>query len=64
MWKGGNFFFSLRVPVVSLIWIWQVDYAKLLEMNSFLLGMSFYKLAKHKIYKVKFGKLLELLSEF
>jgi hypothetical protein len=33
----------------------------LLEMDSFLLDMSFYKLAKHKICKVKFGKLLELL---
>jgi hypothetical protein len=32
-----------------------VGYAKLLEMNSFLLGISFYKLAKHKICQVKFG---------
>jgi hypothetical protein len=38
-----------------------VNYAKLLEMDSFLLGISFYKLAKHKICQVNFGKLLELL---
>jgi hypothetical protein len=37
-----------------------VNYAKLLETNFFLLGISFYKLAKHKICQVKFGKLLEL----
>jgi hypothetical protein len=31
-----------------------------LEMNSFLLVISFYKLTKHKICQVKFGKLLEM----
>jgi hypothetical protein len=55
-------FISLRIPDVSLIWIWQVDYAKLLEMDSFFTWHIFYKLAKHKISQVKFGKLLELRS--
>jgi hypothetical protein len=46
---------------LSYIWIWQVDYAKLLEMDFFFPDISFYKLAKHKIFQVKYGTLLELL---
>jgi hypothetical protein len=40
-----------------------VDYAKLLKIDSFLLDICFYKLAKHEICQVKFGKLLELLEK-
>jgi hypothetical protein len=34
-------FISLGIPDVSQIWIWQVNYAKLLEMNFFYLVYLF-----------------------
>jgi hypothetical protein len=40
----------------------QVNYAKLLEMNSFFTLHSFSEVAKHRICQVNFGKLLEMLQ--
>jgi hypothetical protein len=39
-------FVSLRILDVSLIWVWQVNYAKLLEMNSFFTWHIFLEVAK------------------
>jgi hypothetical protein len=39
-------FVSFRIPDVSEIWIWQVNYAKLLEMNSFFTWHTFLEVVK------------------
>jgi hypothetical protein len=39
-------FVSLRIPDVNYIWIWQVNYAKLLEMNSFFTWHIFLQVGK------------------
>jgi hypothetical protein len=39
-------FISLRIPDVNRIWIWQVNYVKLLEMNSFFIWHIFLEVGK------------------
>jgi hypothetical protein len=39
-------FVSFRIPGVSYIWVWQVNYAKLLEMNSFFTWHTFLEVGK------------------
>jgi hypothetical protein len=38
-----NICFSLRIPDVSYIWIWQVNYTELLKLNSFFYLSYFFK---------------------
>jgi hypothetical protein len=39
-------FISFRIPDVSWICVWQVNYAKLLEMNSFFTWYTFLEVGK------------------
>jgi hypothetical protein len=39
-------FVSLRIPDVNWIWTWQLNYVKLLEMNSFFTLHIFLKVGK------------------
>jgi hypothetical protein len=51
-------FVSLRIPDVSYIWIWQVNYAKLLEMNYFFTLHSFLEVGKTQDLPSKFWQTL------
>ena len=56
-WKGINIILFLsQIPDVSYIWVWQVNYAKLLEMGSFFTWHIFLDFGKtqdlpNKIWK-------------
>ena len=46
-WKGINIILFLsQIPDVSYIWVWQVNYAKLLEMSSFFTWHIFLEVDK------------------
>jgi hypothetical protein len=55
-------FFSFRIPDVKLDLSLASELCQTVgDELFFLLGISFYKLVKHKICQVNFSKLLELL---
>jgi hypothetical protein len=51
-------FVSLTIHDVSYIWIWQVNYAKLLEMNSFFTLHSFLEVGNTQDLPSKFWQTL------